>query len=228
MSGKQYWRIAAATATGSSHLRDNLPNQDSVAYRVVEIGHGEVVVIAVADGAGSAPRSDEGSQIAVGAAVAMIVEGLNRQPAAAFSKPMAESLVRNAIKQARIAVERYGQRHNVPARELASTLIVAFASDSLMTSAQVGDGAVIAFNIDGGLAMTPVRRTHRGIRQRDDIHHVSNPFASHRIGGSCKRIGLRRPGADHRWPAEPGAEHAATGSVHGVLEPDAERPGPDQ
>ncbi len=154
MPGKHYWRVAAATAPGTSHSRDNTPNQDAVDYRVVEVGHGAVAVIAVADGAGSAPRSDEGSRVAVDAAVASVVEGINRQPAAAFAEPMAESLVRDAIRQARVAVERYGRRHNVPARELASTLIVAFASDSLMTAAQVGDGAVIAFNIGGGDAMT--------------------------------------------------------------------------
>ncbi len=154
MAGTQRWRVAAATAAGASHLRDGIPNQDAVAHRVVEIGHGAVAVIAVADGAGSAPRSDEGSRVAVDAAVASVAEGINRQPAAAFSEGMAASMVRDAIKRARTEVERYGRRHNVPARELASTLIVAFASGSLMTAAQVGDGAVIAFSIGGDDAMT--------------------------------------------------------------------------
>ncbi len=154
MSGKHRWRIATATAPGSSHLRDALPNQDAVACRLVEVGIGEIIVAAVADGAGSAPRSDEGSRTAVDAAVATIVDGINRQPAAAFGERLAESLARDAVKQARISVERYGLRHGVPVRELASTLIVAFASDDLVTAAQVGDGAVIAFNIGSGEART--------------------------------------------------------------------------
>lgn len=154
MYGKQHWRVAAATAPGTSHSRDNTPNQDAVAHLVIEVGHGAIAVIAVADGAGSAPRSNEGSRVAVDAAVASVVEEINRRPAAAFAKGMAASAVREAIKQAKIEVERYGRRHNAPVRELASTLIVAFASDSLMTAAQVGDGAVIAFNISDGDAMT--------------------------------------------------------------------------
>ena len=154
MSGKHYWRVAAATAAGVSHSRDNIPNQDAVSYRMVQVGHGQVAVIAVADGAGSASRSDEGSQIAVSAAVSTIVDGINTQPAAAFSEPIAELLTRDAIKQAKVAVERYGRRNNVPTRALASTLIVAFASDSLVTAAQVGDGAVLAFNIGSGVART--------------------------------------------------------------------------
>ena len=154
MSDKHHWRIATATAPGSSHLRDDTPNQDAVAYRMVEVGDGEVVVVAVADGAGSASRSHEGSRIAVDAAVTAVVDGINRQPAAAFVKSHAELLLRSAIMQAKIEVERYGLRHNVAARELASTLIVAFASDSLVTAAQVGDGAVVTFNIGSAAAMT--------------------------------------------------------------------------
>ena len=154
MSVKHHWRIAMATAPGSSHLRDDLPNQDAAACRLVEVGMGKVVVAAVADGAGSAARSDEGSRIAADTAVATIVGGINKQPAAAFGEHLAESLARYAIKQAKIAVERYGLRHDVPPRELACTLVVAFASDDLFTAAQVGDGAVIAFNIGSGEAKT--------------------------------------------------------------------------
>lgn len=154
MPGKQHWRIATATAPGSSHLRDDTPNQDAVAYRLIEVGDGEVVVVAVADGAGSASRSHEGSRIAVDTAVSAIIDGINRQPAAAFVESHAEVVLRSAIMQAKIAVERYGLRHNLPARELASTLIVALASDSLMAAAQVGDGAVIAFDTGAGAALT--------------------------------------------------------------------------
>ena len=154
MSGKLHWRVAAATAAGASHLRDDIPNQDAVTHRLVEVGHGQVVVVAAADGAGSASRSDEGSQIAVAAAVDAILDGINRQPAAAFSAGLAESLARGAIQRAKTEVERYATAQSVHPRELASTLIVAFASDSLMTAAQVGDGAVIAFDIGRGEAMT--------------------------------------------------------------------------
>ena len=154
MSEKYHWRVAAATAAGCSHVRDNTPNQDTVGYRLVEFGYGQVVVVAVADGAGSAPRSDEGSRIAVGAAIASIVDGINKRPAAVFGESMAESLVRDAIKRAKDDVVRYSRRQNVDARELASTLIVAVASDSLLTAAQIGDGAVIAFDSRAGAAIT--------------------------------------------------------------------------
>ena len=154
MSHKHRWRFAAASAAGSSHVRDGIPNQDAVDCRLIEIGDSQVVIAAVADGAGSAPRSDEGSQVAVKAAVASIVDGINKRPAAAFSKHLATSLVRGAIKKAKNAVVRHGRKHRVPTRDLACTLIVAVASGRLVTAAQVGDGAVVAFNIDNGAAHT--------------------------------------------------------------------------
>ena len=161
MFGGHQWRVAAATAAGASHVRNNVPNQDAVRHRLVELGDGQVVIVAVADGAGSAARSDEGSRIAADTAVVTIVDGINRQPAAAFGAGLAESLVRDAIKRAKIEVERYATTHGVYPRELASTLIVALASDSLMMAAQVGDGTVIAFNIGSGIAMT-LCKAHSG------------------------------------------------------------------
>ena len=113
MSGKQHWRVAAATAAGASHLRDDIPNQDAVAHRVIEIGDGAVAAIAVADGAGSAPRSDEGSRIAVATAVAAVVRGIERKPAAAMREHLATSLVRYAVKRAKNEVVRYARRQSV-------------------------------------------------------------------------------------------------------------------
>ncbi len=154
MLEKTHWRIAAATAAGASHVRSNTPNQDAVDYRLVNVGRDQIAVIAVADGAGSAPRSDDGSQIAVKAAVASIVDRINRRPVSAFSRHLATSLVRDAIKRAKNAVVRLGKKRDVPAGEMACTLIVAVASERLATAAQVGDGAVIAFNVEGGDART--------------------------------------------------------------------------
>ena len=121
---------------------------------MVETSRGSIAVIAVADGAGSAPRSDQGARIAVDVAVTTMTAGIGRRPASAFSKHLAASLVRDAVRRAKNAVVRYATAEDVEPRELASTLIVAMASDRLVTAAQVGDGAVVVFNIDGGHART--------------------------------------------------------------------------
>lgn len=179
MSDRYHWRVAAATAAGSSHARDNTPNQDAVDYRLVKVGSGQVVVAAVADGAGSAPRSDEGSRIAVSAAIASMVDGINRRPAAILGKHLATSLVRDAIKRAKNAVVRYGKQRGVPARELACTLLVAVAGERLVTAAQVGDGAVIAFNLDTGTAQT-LCAAHTG-EYANETTFITSRTRPHRI-----------------------------------------------
>lgn len=154
MSSAHNWRVAVATAAGSSHVRNNIPNQDAVDYCLVRVGSSQVAVVAIADGAGSAPRSHEGSQIAVKVAVTSMVDGIRRRPPAAFLEHLATSLVREAIKRAKNAVVRYAKKQGVSVGDLASTLVVAVASERLMTAAQVGDGAVVAFNIDSSAART--------------------------------------------------------------------------
>ena len=154
MASAHHWRVAAATAAGSSHVKSNVPNQDAVECRVVETGSGQAVILAVADGAGSAPRSDEGSRIAVKVAVASMVGAIEKRPPAAFAGHLATSLVRDAIKRAKNAVVRHGKEHSVSDRDLACTLLVAVASERLMTAGQVGDGAVVAFNLASGDART--------------------------------------------------------------------------
>ncbi len=81
-----------------------MPNQDAVAHRPVEIGRGQIEIIAVADGAGSAQCSDEGSRIAVDTAVATMATGLSKRSAAASSRHQSTPLVRNAVKRAKNAV----------------------------------------------------------------------------------------------------------------------------
>ena len=202
MPDKHLWRVATATAAGSSHIRDNTPNQDSVAYRLVETGSGQVVVLAVADGAGSASRSDEGSRIAVTTAVDSMVSGINKRPPAAFVEHLATSLVRDAVKRAKNEVVRYGKQQGVSARELACTLIVAVAGERLVTAAQVGDGAVVAFNIGSGEART-LCASHTGefanettfITSRTRPHQVAE--VGHAPGSDYNALGLITDGLEN-------------------------------
>ena len=66
----RYWLVAGATAPGVSHVRHSRPNQYAYAYNVV--AGRPIANLAVADGAGSAPRYDEGSRLAVTTAIAAV------------------------------------------------------------------------------------------------------------------------------------------------------------
>jgi len=71
------WKITGATVRGTSHIRKDLPNQDSILCHP-DSGHGLPVILAISDGHGSSKsfRSDKGSCFAVQAAVETISEFL--------------------------------------------------------------------------------------------------------------------------------------------------------
>lgn len=69
------WRILGASLAGSSHLAAGLPCQDAHGWRELP---GGVWLAAVADGAGSAPRSDEGAALAVDAALEALAAAADR------------------------------------------------------------------------------------------------------------------------------------------------------
>lgn len=54
------WQLTAASVTGRAHEKAGTPNQDSV--EVLEDAEAQAIAAVVSDGAGSAPRSKEGSQ----------------------------------------------------------------------------------------------------------------------------------------------------------------------
>lgn len=172
MAHKHPWRIAAATAPGTSHLRRNTPNQDAVVHQLINTSQSQVAIIAVADGAGSASRSNEGSQIAAQTAVNTMARGIAKRPATAVSKPMSTSLVRNSVKHAKNAVVRYAKEQDIRPRDLASTLIVVMASERLLTAAQIGDGAVVAFNTEDETART-LCHSHTGEHANETTFIVS-------------------------------------------------------
>src|SRR4051794_1156891 len=66
------WRALAASVTGSGHRARGIGCEDASAVEVLDDG---TLLIAVADGAGSAPRASEGSTRAVAAAMAALRSG---------------------------------------------------------------------------------------------------------------------------------------------------------
>jgi len=118
-------KVRAATVTGASHRARDEDGQDAVATATLADGR---AVIAVADGAGSAPRAAEGSRHAVAAAIDAIGRGASIEEAFAAA---ARSLGDDA-----------------PA-ERATTLLVAVIGGDALAVGQVGDGHIIVRRLDG-------------------------------------------------------------------------------
>ncbi len=139
------WKIAAASVAGVSHAKTGTVCQDAYLHRVLPNG---LLIAAVADGAGSASLSDVGAQLAVATVVQTLERMADASPNPAVFFPD-ETALRETLLTARQAVEQEAQSRDVPARELATTLIIAVASATQIIGAQIGDGAIVARDANG-------------------------------------------------------------------------------
>ncbi|MGL5083823.1 MAG: PP2C family serine/threonine-protein phosphatase [Microcoleaceae cyanobacterium] len=170
--GQSHWQVVAASVTGKSHEKQSLPCQDAHGYQALQDG---VLVIAVADGAGSAQLSDFGAQIAVKTAVETVVATLAETMGKAVVETRVEGktepipvalddlwleLLMNAVNAARTAVEREAETQGVESRALATTLILTVATPAGVIAAQIGDGAVVVANPQGEI--TALTTPHQG------------------------------------------------------------------
>ena len=121
------WRLVGASVVGAGHVvrGDGCDDAHAIASRL-----DGSLVIAVADGAGSAPRGGEGARLAVEVALAC-----HDDPAA-------------AVETAAAAVDA----------DMATTLAVVHVSSHVVRVAQVGDGAVVLRRGDELEVVGPVDR----------------------------------------------------------------------
>lgn len=135
--------VFGASVIGPLHVQMGLPCQDACAFRLWDDGTG---VVAVADGLGSAARSDLGAGLAVEAAVEAVEQLRNNQNG--FVTPL-ELVVKSAVDAARSMLERKAVEENCGLRDLACTIIAAVISRDQLSVAHVGDGAVVARTAEG-------------------------------------------------------------------------------
>jgi hypothetical protein len=131
---------------GTSHQRNGVPCQDAHGYRVLP---GGAVIIGVADGAGSARRSDAGSQCVVGQAIDSLETALSR--GAPYSELGWQSLLMEAFRQARQAIENLARGEDAPLRAFDTTLTCAVAFARGLVVGQIGDCLAVARGEDGQL-----------------------------------------------------------------------------
>jgi hypothetical protein len=132
------WKIIAASIPGTAHVRRDEACQDAIAFRVFETNSGEVLTIAVADGAGSAKFAEIGARTAcdfyISEVAALLENGrnvsdLNGDFFSGFLKTLAGALVAKA--------------ENTDLNDYACTFLAVAASATETIFAQVGDGAIV-------------------------------------------------------------------------------------
>ncbi len=149
------WRVVGAAVSGSAHQRLGLPCQDAFAYRLLEAGQtdagqpGGFLLAAMADGAGSAGRSDLGARLAVTAALECLTQAGETQPSQEL--PDWQDHLYCAFEAARQAVLDQAETDQAPVREYAATLTCLVAAANWVAIGTLGDCFVIAGDAQGDL-----------------------------------------------------------------------------
>ncbi len=129
------WAVLGDRCTGTSHRTRNTPCQD--AFRYQEFGESaEWLVIAVADGAGSAAHSE------IGAAL-VCDELVSRVPNITPEKLANRDEIVELFATVRDAVIAEAERLLTVPRELACTVLLCVIGPTMATFAQLGDGAIV-------------------------------------------------------------------------------------
>lgn len=141
--GSTELKLSAATVIGPAHGPAGLPNQD--AYDLIS-GDG-FLVLAVADGAGSLARSDEGSELAVevGAGMAADLYLASRREGA---EPDLPKILAQSILEARSTIFTLDFW-----REAGSTLVLALLTEDSFAVATVGDSFAVVETAAGDLRL---------------------------------------------------------------------------
>jgi len=136
------WQGFGASVPGSRHIAANVPCQDAHDFRIV--GENRVIV-AVADGLGSAAKAEIGAQLAVSTALDYIEMALTSEPEGW------EQLLHNTFRHTRAALEEFAQLKDESVKDYATTLIVAAVMENGVVVGHIGDGGVVALLADDAL-----------------------------------------------------------------------------
>jgi hypothetical protein len=149
------WRVVGASAKGTSHQKVNMPCQDAHDYAVSR----RTAIIVVADGAGSANKSDMSAQLAARATPILLRGFLTKR-----GLPQSEAAWRKAFlwafNQVRQRIVKLAEEENSPLKEFHTTLVCAVATSKSLAIAQVGDNFAVA-QAEYGRWFTAIK-PHRG------------------------------------------------------------------
>jgi hypothetical protein len=128
------WKYASASVIGTSHLKTAEPVcQD--ANQCTYLPDSGVLICVISDGAGSASRSNEGSQLAC--------EVVTREASSALSSEVCtQSFAVSTLNRIREELLLKAQESNSRLKDFACTLLVAILKDEARAFWQIGDGAI--------------------------------------------------------------------------------------
>lgn len=134
------WRAVGASVAGTSHQATGKPCQDHHAFGEIRVA-GELVFAAViADGAGSAARSDEGARLVCEQFLIELEEMfVGIESISAFGPEQLDA----CWKTTRLTLADHAATEGADLADFASTFLTAIVLPDRVLVAQIGDGAIV-------------------------------------------------------------------------------------
>lgn len=145
------WQVIGASVIGTSHRRTDLPCQDAHAYRVLKQG----VVMAVADGLGSAQYAEQGAQFVVQQALGLLEKELAHNP----KMHEWERIMKYVFSMVCLALNDLADSRQHAFKDYATTLLLAVVTPHYLATGQIGDGAIVGL-CDGQMRL--ISKPQRG------------------------------------------------------------------
>jgi serine/threonine protein phosphatase PrpC len=140
------WRAVVRSCVGTRHQKQQQPCQDYGSYFL--LNKNDLIVGAVADGAGSAKHSDVGARLAVYKVMSIFREiALLPQKQERLSEPLnepeARTLFSRIVTEVVATLKEQAVNENYSIDELACTLLVFMATPHWLAAMQIGDGFIV-------------------------------------------------------------------------------------
>lgn len=141
MSFETNWRIAHASVIGAAHLAQNTECQDRFVCRLVETKEGEILIAAVADGAGSTSSGQTGAELACRIFAEEAEDFLKTTNASLRS--LNQDFGKYWLEFFQKQIAEIAEKEEKPMRDYASTFVAAIVGEQSAAFFQVGDGALV-------------------------------------------------------------------------------------
>ena len=139
------WVALGVSVVGTSHVARGVPCQDAHAGVVLDDG---TMLLAVADGAGSARFAAEGAPHAVQTVIGWVASELAAGPPE--TDEAWRGLLMDALARTRVALEDLAaEMEGAALRDFATTLLLAVITRETLATLQVGDGAIVLRSASG-------------------------------------------------------------------------------
>lgn len=127
------WKIIGTAVQGRGHVRKNIPVQDKIFYH-----KGEVNVIALADGAGSAKLSHYGAERTVETACNLLKNNFDR----IFNNEHVTEVQQLVLQEILGPLKELSEKYQEPISQLASTLLAVAVKNHQVLILHLGDGEI--------------------------------------------------------------------------------------